>query len=97
MGGGQPLKPEPEKLLLKHKSLVHSDMRKVASHVQREAGDWFINTVLIDGQSVPFRYKRRKMYKSLVGASINITYYATTENVAGVEVEVMKVIRIRRS
>jgi hypothetical protein len=53
--------------------------------------------VLIEGQDVAFRYKRKKKYKSLVGASVNLTYYATTEQVAGVEIEVMKVVRIRRA
>jgi hypothetical protein len=91
------MKSEPEKLLGRHESLVHSDMRKVVSHVQRESGDWILNTVLIEGQDVAFRYKRKKKYKSLVGASVNLTYYATTEQVAGVEIEVMKVVRIRRA
>ena len=90
------MKSEPEKLLGRHESLVHSDMRKVVSHVQRESGDWILNTVLIEGQDVAFRYKRKKKYKSLVGASVNLTYYATTEQVAGVEIEVMKVVRIKR-
>lgn len=88
---------DPEKLLARHESLVHSDSRKVISHVQRASGEWFVNTVIIEGQEVPFRYKRKKMYKSLVGASVNLTYYAATENVAGVEIEMMKVVRIRRS
>ncbi len=91
------LKSDPEKLLSRHESLVHSDCRKVVSHVQRESGEWFVNTVMIEGQDVPFRYRRKKMYKSLVGAKINLTYYASTENVAGVAVEIMKVVRIRRS
>jgi hypothetical protein len=52
---------------------------------------------MIDGQDVPFRYMRKNQYKSLTGASVNITYYPTTESAAGVDVEVMKVVRIRRS
>ena len=88
---------QPDKLLVRHESLLHSDNRKVTSHVQRESGDWIINTVLIEGQSVPFRYRRKKKYLSLVGATVNLTYYATTESVAGIELEVMKVVRIRRA
>jgi hypothetical protein len=95
--GGYELKSEPKKLLARHQQLVHSDMRKVVSHVQRAAGEWIINTVMIDGQDVPFRYMRKNQYKSLTGASVNLTYYPTTESVAGVDVEVMKVVRIRRS
>lgn len=67
------------------------------SHVQRESGEWFINTVMIDDLQVPFRYKRKKQYKSLVGSQVNLTYYPTTETVAGVELEIMKVVRIRRA
>jgi hypothetical protein len=91
------LTSDPEKLLARHGALVHSDMCKVVSHVQREAGEWVVNTVLIEGQDVPFRYKRKRQYKSLVGGRVNLTYYATTESVAGVEIEVMKVVRIRRA
>jgi len=91
------MKSDPKSLLERHKSLVHSDMRKVVSHVQRGSEEWIINTVMIEGQDVAFRYKRKRKYKSLVGAHVNLTYYATTENIAGVEMEVMKVVRIRRA
>ena len=91
------MKSDPDKLLARHNALVHSDKRKVMSHVQRESGEWFINTLLIDDLQVPFRYKRKKLYRSLVGAQVNLTYYPDTETVAGVDLEVMKVVRIRRS
>mgnify|MGYP003700358593 CR=1 FL=1 len=91
------MKSDSDKLLARHRALVHSEKRKVVSHVQRESGEWFINTVMIDALQVPFRYKRKKRYKSLIGAQVNLTYYPTTETVAGVELEVMKVVRIRRA
>ena len=91
------LNPDPEKLLERHESLVHSEQRKVVSHVQRASDDWILNTIMIDGHDVPFRYKRKRKYKSLVGASVNLTYYPMMEDVAGFEVEVMKVVRIRRA
>ena len=91
------MKSDSDKLLARHRALVHSEKRKVVSHVQRESGEWFINTVMIDDLQVPFRYKRKKRYKSLIGAQVNLTYYPTTETVAGVELEVMKVVRIRRA
>lgn len=86
-----------KKLLEKHRELVHSNMKKVVSHVQRQDGEWIINTLLIEGTDVPFRYKRRKRYKDLKGARVDMTYYATTERVAGVEMEVMNVVQIHRS
>jgi hypothetical protein len=46
---------------------------------------------------VPFRYNRKKKYRSLEGAPVNITYYPTLENIAGADFEVMKIVRIRRS
>ncbi len=91
------MKSDSDKLLARHKSLVHSEKRKVVSHVQRESGQWFVNTILIDDLVVPSRYKRKKRYKSLVGAQVNLTYYPATESVAGVELEIMKVVRIRRA
>lgn len=90
-------KSEPERLLDRHERLVHSDRRKVTSHVQREAGDWIINTLMIQDCAVPFRYKRKKRYRSLAGALVNLTYYPTTDRVAGIDIEIMKVVRLRRA
>lgn len=89
------MKSEPEKLLKKHQALIHSDMMKVTSHVQREAGDWFINTIMLEGYDVPFKYKRKQRYKNLKGQRVNLTYYAETQTVAGIQMEVMNVVRIR--
>ena len=86
---------DPEKLLKKHEKLVHSDMVKVTSHVQREKGEWFLNSLMIEGCEVPFKYKRSKKYKNLQGQRVNLTYYASTESVAGMAFEVMNVVRIR--
>lgn len=91
------LKSEPEKLIERHADLVHSEMRKVVSHVQRDAGEWIINTVMTEGSDVPFRYKRKRMYRSLQGAFVNMTYYPATDLVAGIEVEIMHVVRIKRA
>ena len=86
---------DPEKLLKKHEKLVHSDMAKVTSHVQREKGEWILNTLMIEGCEIPFKYKRTKKYKNLRGQRVNLTYYASTESVAGMAFEVMNVVRIR--
>lgn len=91
------MKNEAEKLIHRHPQLVHSQQQKVLSHVQRKAGEWIINTLMIAGCEVPFRYKRKRMYKSLEGAPVNLTYYAQTEQVAGIEMEIMNVVRIRRA
>ena len=91
------MKSEPEKLIKLHPGLVHSEMRKVVSHVQRDAGEWIINTVMTEGCDVPFRYKRKRMYRSLQGAVVNITYYPATDLVAGIEFEIMHVVRIKRA
>ncbi|GMR18658.1 MAG: hypothetical protein BMS9Abin33_1090 [Gammaproteobacteria bacterium] len=89
------MQTDPEKLLKKHEQLVHSDMVKVTSHVQREKGDWFLNALMIEGCEIPFKYKRTKKYKNLQGQRVNLTYYPGTESVAGLEFEVMNVVRIR--
>ncbi len=87
------------KLLKKHQTLNHSDNQKVRSHVQRDIKvdgvDWVLNTVIIEDCEVAFRFKRRQEYKNLQGKRVNLTYYRTTENVAGVEMEVMNVVRIK--
>jgi len=91
------MKSDPEKLLKKHHKLVHTDMMKVVSHVQREVGEWMINTLMVEGCNVAFKYKRKKPYKSLKGQRVNLTYYADTQTVAGITVEIMNVVRIKIS
>lgn len=83
------------KLAKKHRELVHSEMLKVVSHVQRDTPEWIINTIMIEGCEVPFRFKRKKPYKNVTGQRVNLTYYPTKENVAGLELEVMNVVRIK--
>ena len=91
------MQSDPKKLLEKNQNLTHSEMLKVESHVQRENGDWMINTVMIEGYTVPFKFKRKETYRNLKGARVNITYYPDTEKVAGLEFEVMNVVRIKRA
>ena len=70
-------------------------MLKVTSHVQREKGEWIINTLMVEGCEAPFKYKRKRKYKSINGQRVNLTYYPDTETVAGIEMEVMNVVRIK--
>ena len=83
------------KLTKKHHELVHSEMQKVISHVQRDTREWIINTIMIEGCEAPFKFKRKKPYKNVAGQRVNLTYYPTKENVAGMELEVMNVVRIK--
>jgi len=80
-----------------HDKLVQSDLLKVASHVQRDDGDWIINTIAVEGHDVAFKYKRKKLYKNITGARVNMTYYPDIEIIAGMEFEIMNVVRIRVS
>ena len=88
---------EAKKLIEQHKKLVHTDNIKVISHVQRESDDWVINTLMLEDISVAFKYKRKKLYKSLKGQRVNITYYPDNENIAGFDLEVMRIVRIKVS
>lgn len=90
------MKSESDKLVAKHAELIHSDGMKVLSHVQRDVDDWIQHTLMIDGYDVPFKFKRKKKYKSLVGAKVNMTYYCEQINVANLTFETMKVVRIKR-
>ncbi len=91
------MKTDVDKLLEKNQQLIHSQMQKVISHQQREQGEWILNSLMIEGCESPFKYKRKKQYQSLAGARVNLTYYRHLENVAGLEFEVMKVVRIKRA
>ena len=88
---------DAKKLLLKNQQLNQLNSAKVESHVQREEGDWILNTLMLEGYTVPFKYKRKKRYRNLKSAYVNLTYYPDTEQVAGMDFEMMKVVRIRRS
>ncbi len=89
------MQSDPDKLLKKNRQLIHSEMQKVVSHVQRDTDDWVINTVMIEGCEVPFKFKRKQQYKNLKGARVNLTYYPSREQVAGIPFEVMTVVRIK--
>jgi len=86
-----------QKLVKRHDKLVHSENMKVTSHVQRECDDWVINTLMLDKHNVPFKYKRKKLYQSLKGQRVNLTYYPDSEAIAGFDIEVMSVVRIKVS
>ncbi|MFW2374062.1 MAG: hypothetical protein ACN4GM_13130 [Gammaproteobacteria bacterium] len=89
------MQTDADELIKKHKQLNQSDMQKVRSHIQREAGEWILNTLMIEGCDVPFKFKRKQAYKDVTGQRVNLTYYRTTETVAGIEMEVMNVVRIK--
>ncbi|QOL25272.1 hypothetical protein LP316_13360 [Thalassotalea sp. LPB0316] len=84
-----------KKLLNEHQQLIHSESKKVTSHVQRDDGDWFVNTLMLEGVDSPFKYKRKQPYRSLKGSRVNLTYYRATEVIAGFEMEYMKVVRVK--
>jgi hypothetical protein len=84
-------------LTKRHPKLTHTENIKVISHVQRESDDWQLNTLMLDGVDVPFKYKRKKRYKNLKGNRVNITYYPDNEKVAGFDIEIMKVVRVKVS
>lgn len=86
---------QANELIKKHPKLTHSENQKVVSHMQREQDEWFINTIMIQGVDVPFKYKRKKLYRSLKGQVVNITYYPHQESVAGFTIEVMNIVRIK--
>lgn len=92
------MKSPTDKLLKKHEQLIHSENLKVNSHVQREDDqEWIINTIMLENIDVPFKYKRKKKYKSLTGQRVNITYYPDNEIIAGFTMEVMNIVRIKVS
>ena len=97
MNKGLKMKSVADKLTTAHKDLTHTDEIKVVSHVQREKDEWVLNTLMLDNVSAPFKYKRKKLYKSLKGNRVNITYYSAVEKVAGFEIEVMNVVRVKVS
>lgn len=91
------MQSDPDKLLKRHVNLTHSEMLEVRSHVQRREGEWIINTIMVAGYDVPFRFRRKRPYRDLKGQRVNMTYYPVSEDVGGIAFEVMKVVRIKVS
>jgi hypothetical protein len=91
------MKSEVKKLLARNPQLNHLEMATVVSHVQRETNGWVLNTIMLDGYDVPFKYRRKRLYRSLIGARVNLTYYPQVEQIAGMDLEVMKIVRLKRS
>ncbi len=92
------MQTNPDKLTKKHEELTHTDLLKVVSHTQREKDEWFINSIMVEGVEVPFKFKRKQPYRTLnKGQRVNMTYYPQTEKIAGLEFEIMKVVRIKTS
>lgn len=91
------MQSDARKLTKRHEGLTHTEMLKVTSHKQREQGEWIINTVMVEGHNVPFRFKRKTAYKNITGQRVNMTYYPVIEKVAGLDFEFMKVVRIKVS
>lgn len=89
------MKATRKKKLPLHPGLIRSDEMKVVSHVQRETDEWIINTLMIEGYDVPFKYRRKKRYQDLKGARVILTYYPDVETVAGIHMEVMAVVSIK--
>ncbi|MDO6498602.1 hypothetical protein [Photobacterium sanguinicancri] len=90
------MKSPVDKLLNKHENLIHSDGKKVLSHTQRDDGEWVLHTIMIEDCDAPFKFRRTKQYRSLKGQQVNLTYYPDNEKVAGFDIEVMRVVRIKR-
>lgn len=91
------MQSHPKELLDHNSKLIHSEALKVTSHVQRDDGEWILHTLMIDGYDVPFRFRRPDKYKSLKGARVNLTYYPAQEMLVGIPIEVMKVVRVKRT
>ena len=91
------MKSDPNKLTEKHRNLIHTELMKVVSHTQRVQGEWILHSIMIEGCDVPFKFRRKDKYQSLVAARVNMTYYTATEVVAGIEFEYMKVVRIKKA
>lgn len=88
---------DPNDLMKKNEQLIHSEALKVVSHVQRVLDDWVLHTLMIEGYDVPFRFKRQGKYRTLKGGRVNLTYYPASEMVAGMPIEIMKVVRVKRT
>ena len=72
-------------MIAKHQKLNQLYIVNVMSHVQREKDEWVLNTIMLEEYDVPFQYSRRKVYKNLAGARVNLTYYPETKSNAGVD------------
>ena len=85
------MKPVPKILLERHGELIQSEGVTVVSHIQRQVGEWVVQTLMIKDCDVPFQ-----RFKSLLDHKVNLIYYPAKEVVGGFEIEIMQVVRVRR-
>lgn len=74
---------------------IHSDVMEVKSHVQRFNGECMLNTIMVNGYDCPFQYRREFKYKNLEGKQVDLSYYPAVETIAGLEMEIMKVVHLK--
>ena len=77
-------------------NVYHREHCTVLSHTQRDEGEWVQHTLMLENYETPFRFRRSKRYRCLKGESVDVDYYPQTTLVAGMELETMKVVRIKR-
>ncbi len=89
------MKSPVDSTLQKHQELVHCALMQVNSHVQRFNGECVLNTLMMDGYDCPFKYCRDYKYQNLEGKQVELSYYPAIELIAGLEVDIMKVVQIK--
>lgn len=89
------MKDSAEITLQQDNQLVHCQLMQVTSHVQRFNGECILNTLMVDGYNCPFKYCRKYKYQSLTGKQVDLAYYPTVEVIAGLEVDIMKVVQVK--
>ncbi len=89
------MKDSAEITLQQDNHLVQCQLMQVNSHVQRFNGECILNTLMVDGYDCPFKYCRQYKYQSLTGKQVDLAYYPTVEVIAGLEVDIMKVVRVK--
>jgi hypothetical protein len=89
--------PEVKKQPKEDPQLIHLEGARVLSHRQLKKNDIVLNTLMLEGHEVPFQFRRKTAFRSLMGARVNITYHPETRTVGGEKLETMKVVKIRRA
>lgn len=89
------MKSSAEIMLQKHNQLIHCELMRVTSHVQRFNGECMLNTLMVEGYDCPFKYHRKYKFRNLKGKRVELTYYPTIEVVAGFELGIMKVVQLK--
>jgi len=89
--------PDVKKQTKDDPQLIHLEGARVVSHRQLKKNDSVLNTLVLEGHDVPFQFRRKTAFRSLLGARVNLSYYPESRTAGDKTFKTMRIVKIRRA